>query len=99
MISNISWTARVHYHTGKLVHGKITHTPCPAKILIFSPVDPSICKAIIITTPDIPHNHPPYASERPTHEAKEIYQEAVQKIGIIGATVGKTDRGMIGFIS
>jgi len=93
LISN--WIARVHYQQGKLVHGKITHSACPAKILIFSPVDPSIRKAIIITTPKLPHNHPPYASAKPTHEAKEIYREAAQKVGIIGATVGKIDRGMI----
>jgi len=78
---------------GKLIHGQITNTPCSAKILIFSPIDTSICKAIIITTPDLPHNHPPYSSERPTIEAKEIYREAAEKAGIIGATVGKIDHG------
>ena len=93
-----SHLAHVHFEDGKLITGTITQHQCPAQITIFSPTDNSIRKAVVITTPGIPHNHPPYALQKPTFEATELYTEAIETVGLIGSTVGQIDRGMTPFL-
>ncbi|KAF8514442.1 hypothetical protein BU17DRAFT_94529 [Hysterangium stoloniferum] len=82
----------VHFENGKLLNGLITRHQCPAQIIIYTPIDPSIRKAVVITTPGLPHNHPPYALQKLTFEATELYVEAIEAVGLLGSTVGQIDR-------
>ncbi|KAF8508185.1 hypothetical protein BU17DRAFT_70896 [Hysterangium stoloniferum] len=82
----------VHFENGKLLNGLITRHQCPAQIIIYTPIDPSIRKAVVITTPGLPHNHLPYALQKLTFEATELYVEAIEAVGLLGSTVGQIDR-------
>ncbi|KAF8522484.1 hypothetical protein BU17DRAFT_87119 [Hysterangium stoloniferum] len=82
----------VHFENGKLLNGLITRHQCPTQIIIYTPIDHSIQKAVVITTPELPHNHPPYALQKITFEATELYVEAIEAVGLLGSMVGQIDR-------
>ncbi|KAF8518841.1 hypothetical protein BU17DRAFT_90642 [Hysterangium stoloniferum] len=88
----VYYLAHVHFENGKLLNGLITWHQCPAQIIIYTPIDHSIRKAVVITTPGLPHNHPPYALQKLTFEATELYVEAIEAVGLLGSTVGQIDR-------
>jgi hypothetical protein len=66
---------------------------CPTRIKIYSPVDRSVRKAIVILNGA--HNHPVPPSEKISRTGKDVYKQAVEAIGLTGATVKKVDLGMI----
>ncbi|KAF8516464.1 hypothetical protein BU17DRAFT_67470 [Hysterangium stoloniferum] len=86
------YTAHIHFENGKLLNGLITRHQCPTQIIICTPIDHSIQKAVIITTPGLPYNHPPYTLQKLTFEATELYVEAIEAVGLLGSTVGLIDR-------
>lgn len=61
---------------------------------IFSPVDRSVCKAVVIIEAGTPHSHPtwPY-SIKPSLEAKEMFREAVHASGVLASSVRKVENG------
>jgi len=89
------FVAHVHFQDGKLISGAITQHKRPAEIIIFSPLNSLLCKAVVVMTPGIAHNHPPYSLQKRTFEATELYVEAIKSVGIIGAMVGQIDRGLL----
>ena len=88
-------SAYVHVRDGKLVGGKISQHSCHASFTIFSPIDHTLRKAIIIPAAGRPHNHPSFPMHKLTYEAKLKYESAVQETGTIGATVQKVDNGTV----
>ncbi|KAF8508388.1 hypothetical protein JB92DRAFT_638203 [Gautieria morchelliformis] len=62
--------------------------PCPAKITVFSPVDHSLRKAVVIPAPGIPHNHPFCPWDKRTRRAKA----AARAVGAMDQTSGNVDR-------
>jgi len=92
-VANCCSTAHVHFQDGKHITGIIQQHKCSAEIIIFSPIDPTICKAIVVTAPGIPHNYPPCPLEKWTYVAMELYMEAVGQVGIISVPVGQIDQG------
>ncbi|KIJ33118.1 hypothetical protein M422DRAFT_783248 [Sphaerobolus stellatus SS14] len=79
---------RDHIRDGKVVQGLIEKRPCSAEIVIYSPVNTNIRKAVVIPQPGKPHNHPSYAPEKLTYAAAEAFRAAVQAAGPLGKTVG-----------
>ncbi|KIJ37165.1 hypothetical protein M422DRAFT_260325 [Sphaerobolus stellatus SS14] len=84
----------IHYRNNELFRGTIKHRPCNACLTIYSPVDRSIRKAIVIPAQDMPHNHPSFPSAKLTYQGNAAYQEAIRRVGIIGATVHKVDNAV-----
>ncbi|KIJ42596.1 hypothetical protein M422DRAFT_254378 [Sphaerobolus stellatus SS14] len=84
----------IHYRNNQLFRGTIKRRPCNARLTIYSPVNRSIRKAIVIPTQDRPHNHPSFPSAKLTYQGKTAYQEAIRRAGIIGATVHKVDNAV-----
>jgi hypothetical protein len=78
----------------KLVTGSIQQWCCKAEITIYIPVDSNIHKAIIIPGARQPHNHPSFPQERLTLEAKEVYTQAIDEVGVLGAIVNRIDNGL-----
>ena len=85
--------AYVHICDEKLVTGEIQEWRCQATITIYSPLDPTIRKAIIIPGAGLPHNHPSFPLQKLTIPAKKAYMLALTQAGVTGATVGKVDHG------
>jgi hypothetical protein len=80
--------AHVHIQGGKIVEAAIEQRPCPARLTVFSPVDHSLRKAVVIPAPGIPHNHPFCPSDKRTRRAKA----AVRAVGAMDQTSRNVDR-------
>ncbi|KAK0430594.1 hypothetical protein EV421DRAFT_2041720 [Armillaria borealis] len=74
---------------GEPVTGHLVQCPCPARIKIYAPVDPSIKKAIIVLTRY--HNHPMPAVKKVSQEGRDMYVKAVKEYGVTGASAVKVD--------
>lgn len=68
--------------------------PCPAKITIFSPVDHSLRRAVVIPAPGIPHNHPFCPWDKRTRRARA----AARAAGVMNQTSCNAGRRMGSFI-
>jgi len=77
----------------KVVEGKLIHRPCKSRIRIWSPIDRTDRRAIVIT--DHPHNHPVPPHEKLTREGRDKYVKASEMLGPAGLTAGKVDRGKV----
>ena len=71
---------------------------CPARLIIFTPIDPKIRKAVIIpagasNSPQKPHNHPAYPEEKLTFAFREDYSLCAEAVGVFGSTVSQIDNG------
>jgi hypothetical protein len=87
-----SHVAYAHVHDdGNVVEGKLVPRKCTTKIKIFSPVDRSDHRAIVLVMGA--HNHPRPASTKMSRDGKELYMTAVNAVGATGATAVKVDRG------
>lgn len=81
-----------HVVNQKAVTGKLQKRPCGTKLHIWSPVDAEDRRAIVLL--EGAHNHPTPRYSKVSFDAKGRYQAAVEKVGIMGATAAKVDRGM-----
>ena len=97
LISN-QFTAHIHFQDKKQIVGTIEHWKCDAGIIIFTPINESIRKAVVIPLPK-PHNHPSFKPDKFTIPAKENWRKSVLAAGALGSTVGSIEKGNIGFIS
>ena len=84
--------AQAHIVDGEVVKGKLIHRPCPTKIKIYSPLDRSDRRAIVVLVGA--HNHPRFPATKLSREGIDKYTEAVQAHGVSQATVLKCDTGM-----
>lgn len=66
--------------------------PCPAKIIVFTPVDSNVRKALLVPQ-SVPHNHPVYPEHKLSFEAEKLYKESIETVGVLGSTVAKVDKG------
>ncbi|KAF9472149.1 hypothetical protein BDN70DRAFT_938396 [Pholiota conissans] len=78
-----------HLKDGKVVQGRIVHRACHTRIKIYSPLDRSDHRAIVILTN--PHNHPRFPATKLSREGKDLYKEAVRVNGISRSTALKVD--------
>lgn len=74
------------------MQGKLIHRPCPAKIKIFSPLDRTHRRAVVIL--EGAHNHPRFPATKLSREGRDKYEAAVRANGISRSTVLKCDNGM-----
>ena len=66
---------------------------CSAQIIIFSPLEDTPRKAVVVPVAGKPHNHPSYASEKLNYIAADAWRAAVSVSGPLGKTVGQIMRG------
>ena len=81
-----------HIKEGKVVQGCLMQRKCPTLIQIYSPVNQSDCRAIVILRGA--HNHPMLVGTKLSRNGKDKYKEAARKAGLIGLTVLNLDKGM-----
>lgn len=98
LISNAIMTSVAHTHinaSGELEvsRSKLILRPCKSTMKVYSVLDVQDRRAIVVITGA--HNHPSNKRCKLTHTSKEGYKAAVNSVGLIGATVGKVDKGMI----
>ncbi|KII84398.1 hypothetical protein PLICRDRAFT_179640 [Plicaturopsis crispa FD-325 SS-3] len=74
---------------GQIVQGKLIQRACKATITIYFPVDRADRRAIVLL--EGPHNHPMPASTKVSWDGKALYKNAVEAVGVTGATVVKVD--------
>ena len=65
---------------------------CRAQIDIYEPVDENDRRAIVLLKNA--HSHPTPQYTKVSIEAQDRYKKAVIAAGVMGATVGKVERGM-----
>lgn len=85
--------AYTHIIDGSAVAGKLVKRKCTTKLHIWYPVDASDRRAIVVL--EGAHNHPTPRYTKVSQDGKVHYQDAVKKLGVIGATAAKVDRGML----
>ncbi|GJJ10367.1 hypothetical protein Clacol_004593 [Clathrus columnatus] len=71
--------------------GNIKYRECPAGIIILTPIDQTIRKAVVVPLSQ-PHNHPSFKPDKLTIPAKESWQKAVAITGAFGLTVTSVDK-------
>jgi len=91
-LRHIFYPAQAHIFDGEVVKGKLIHRPCPTKIKIYSPLDRSDRRAIVILVGA--HNHPRFPVTKLSREGIDKYTAAVEAHGVSQATVLKCDTGM-----
>lgn len=84
--------AYTHLKEGKVVQGTLVHRKCPAKIKIFSPLERSDRRAVVILYNH--HNHPKFPSTKLSRDGRDKYEAAVKANGVARSTVLKTDNGV-----
>ncbi|PPR05947.1 hypothetical protein CVT24_004653 [Panaeolus cyanescens] len=85
--------AYTHIKNGKVVQGTLIHRKCPAKIKIYSPLDRTNHRAIVILSNY--HNHPQFPATKLSREGQDKYEAAVKMMGVSKSTVLKLDNGQI----
>ena len=75
-----------------MVKGRLMRRGCNSKIKIYSPVDRTDHRAIVILQGA--HNHPKFPSTKLSRDGKDLYKQAVVEAGVTGVTVVKVDSGM-----
>lgn len=90
--SDTFYPAQAHISNGEVVKGKLVHRPCPTKIKIYSPLDRSDRRAVVILVGA--HNHPRFPATKLSREGIDKYTKAVEAHGVSRATVLKCDMGM-----
>ena len=91
--SSNSSIAYMHVNRAKqVVQGHLIHRKCSTKITIFSPVDRSIRRAIVLLRGA--HNHPMAPSTKLSRDGWDQYKEAGRVIGVMGLTMVKVDKGV-----
>ncbi|KAF8186408.1 hypothetical protein BJ912DRAFT_819653, partial [Pholiota molesta] len=78
-----------HLKDGKVVQGHLVQRTCSTKIKIYSPLDRSDRRAIVIL--QNAHNHPRFPSTKVSREGKDLYTEAVRINGVSRSTALKID--------
>jgi hypothetical protein len=77
---------------GKVVQGQLIQRKCGCKIKIYSPIDRTDRRAIVIL--EGAHNHPKFPSTKLSRDGKDQYSKAITAAGVTGLTVVKCDSGM-----
>lgn len=85
-------TARPHFRDRKHVRGTLTRQLCPAKILIFIPIDSDDMRAVVIPKAGIPHNHPIFPRAKVPFAAASQYRKCIESTGPIGTTTLGVDK-------
>jgi hypothetical protein len=91
----LSWSLVAYTHISvekKVMQGHMILRGCPTKITIFSPVDRSIDRSIILLQGA--HNHPMPPSTKLSRDGRDQYREAGRVLGVTGLTMVKVDKGM-----
>ena len=81
-----------HIKDGVITKGKLVHHPCPNRVTIYSPLDRSLLRGVVVLKNG--HSHLVIAADKVTRDGVHLYEQAIEAFGVTGATVGKIDWGM-----
>ncbi|KAF8983291.1 hypothetical protein BDQ17DRAFT_1378123 [Cyathus striatus] len=81
----------VHLAVGQHETGNLYQIGCSAKLTVFTPVDRSDYRAIIIPEIGKPHSHPTFRPRKIPFSVKEEYQKCIKAVGSLSATTSKVD--------
>jgi hypothetical protein len=84
--------AYTHMNNGKVIQGRLIQRKCSSKIKIYSPIDRTDRRAIVIL--DGAHNHPKFPATKLSRDGKDLYSKAIVAAGVTALTVRKCDSGM-----
>ncbi|KAJ6600216.1 hypothetical protein B0H10DRAFT_2441123 [Mycena sp. CBHHK59/15] len=88
-----------HFRDGKPVVGKMVPYPCAVKKIVYTSMDSSIKKVVVIFRGR--HSHPPWPMEKPGITAKADLDKCLDGMGTLGTTGGRlnnstTTRAILG---
>ncbi|KAG7087904.1 hypothetical protein E1B28_011951 [Marasmius oreades] len=80
-----------HIVDGEHVTALMVPMDCQTRMTIYIPHDKTIKKAIVVFPGNSAHSHPVLLLWKATQDVKEMFAKAVNKHGVLGATVSKID--------
>jgi len=81
-----------HIKDGVITKGELVHHTCTTRVTIYSPMDRSCLRGVVVLKNG--HSHLIVAADKVTKDGVHLYEQAIETLGVTGATVGKIDKGM-----